>query len=177
MPSWEPDQTRWFASEVQPHVAALRAWLCGQYPGIVDVDDLLQETFVRVLQMQARHPERIYAVKSLLYTTARNLALDQLRRGRVVKLDKLPEDECPSLMEDRPDAFETTSRRQELQLLTEAIQSLPKRCRQVLTLRKIYGLPQKDVARQLGISEHTVEAQVGLGVRRCAEYLARFRLP
>ncbi len=177
MSSPESEQARWFAAEVQPHAAALRAWLRGQYPSLMDIDDLLQETFVRVLQMHARRPDRIYAVKPLLFTTARNLALDQLRRRQVVKLDGLPEDESAQLAEDRPGVSETVSRRQELQLLTEAIQALPERCRQVLTLRKIYGLPQKEIAGQLGISEHTVEAQVGVGVRRCAEYLARFGLP
>ncbi len=177
MSSPESEQARWFAAEVQPHAAALRAWLRGQYPSLTDVDDLLQETFVRVLQMWVHHPDRLYAVKPLLFTTARNLALDQLRRRQVVKLDGLPEDESAQWAEDRPSVSETVSRRQELQLLTEAIQALPERCRQVLTLRKIYGLPQKEIAGQLGISEHTVEAQVGVGVRRCAEYLARFGLP
>ena len=64
-----------------------------------------------------------------------------------------------------------------LRLHIDRIQTLPDRCRQILTLRKIYGLPQKEIARQLGIAEHTVEAQVGAGVRRCAEYLSRFGLP
>lgn len=177
MPSPESEQARWFAAEVQPHAAALRAWLHGQYPTLPDVDDLLQDTFLRVLQMRARQPERLHAVKPLLFTTARNLALDQLRRRQVVKFDGLPEVDSPQLAEDRPDVSETVSRRQELQLLAEAIQALPDRCRQVLTLRKIYGLPQKKIASLLGISENTVETQVGVGVRRCAEYLGRYGLP
>jgi RNA polymerase sigma-70 factor (ECF subfamily) len=58
-------------------------------------------------------------------------------------------------------------------MLTQAIQSLPTRCRQVLTLRKIYGLPQKEVAAQLGISENTVEAQGVIGLRKLTEYFER----
>ncbi|MFO1448281.1 MAG: sigma factor-like helix-turn-helix DNA-binding protein [Opitutaceae bacterium] len=46
-----------------------------------------------------------------------------------------------------------------------------RRCRQVLKLRKIYGLSHREIARQLGISERTVNVQVGLGVRRCADFL------
>lgn len=173
----ESEDSKWFATEVQPHAPALRAWLRAQYPTLTDIDDLLQETFVRILQMRSLHPDRMYAVKPLLFTTARHLALDQLRRRQVVRFDSLSEADSAQLPEDRPGICETVSRRQELQLLTEAIQALPKRCRQVLTLRKIYGLPQKEIAGQLGISEHTVEAQVGAGVRRCAEYLARYGLP
>ncbi|MBE7538197.1 MAG: sigma-70 family RNA polymerase sigma factor [Opitutaceae bacterium] len=177
MPLPESDQTRWFVAEVQPHVPALRAWLRGKYPVLTDIDDLLQETFVRVLQMHAHDPDRIYAVKPLLFTTARNLALDELRRMQVLKLDSLPEAENEQMAEDRPGVSDTVGRNQELQLLTEAIQALPQRCRQVLTLRKIYGLPQKEIARQLGITEHTVEAQVVMGVKRCTAFLARFGLP
>jgi RNA polymerase sigma-70 factor (ECF subfamily) len=66
------------------------------------------------------------------------------------------------------------ARAEELQLLTQAIQSLPTRCRQILTLRKIYGRSQKEVAAQLGISEHTVEAQGTIALRKLAEYFERF---
>ena len=177
MPVSESEQSRWFANEVQPHAAALRAWLKRLYPSLVDIDDLLQETYLRILQIRDRDPCRMYTVKPLLFTMARNLAVDQLRRRRIVQFDELPEIESARWAEDQPRVSETVSRRQEIQLLTEAIQSLPERCRDVLTLRKIYGMSQKEIALQLGISEHTVEALVGVCVRRCAEYLARFGLP
>jgi RNA polymerase sigma-70 factor (ECF subfamily) len=41
----------------------------------------------------------------------------------------------------------------------------------VLTLCKVYGLPHREVAQRLGISEHTVNAQVALGVVRCRNFL------
>jgi hypothetical protein len=74
------DDTRWFAAEVQPHDAALRGWLRARFPALGDVDDVVQETYTRVLQIRARDPLRQHAVKPLLFTTARNLALDELRR-------------------------------------------------------------------------------------------------
>jgi RNA polymerase sigma factor (sigma-70 family) len=73
------------------------------------------------------------------------------------------------------DVAETVARNQELELLTEAIQALPDRCRQVFTLRKVYGLSQPDIAGKLGISTHTVSAQLTIGVRKCTEFMARFR--
>lgn len=90
---------------------------------------------------------------------------------------ELTETAAQFVFDDVPGVSEIVGRRQELELLTQAIQSLPERCRQVLTLRKIYGLSQKEIAAQLGISEHTVEAQVGNGMRRCAEFLAGHGLP
>jgi RNA polymerase sigma factor (sigma-70 family) len=148
-----------------------------RFPALGDTDDVMQETYSRILQLRARDPLREHAVKPLLFTTARHLALDQLRRRQVVPMEAIADFEGDTFADDAPCIAETVSRRQELALLAEAIRTLPDRCRQILTLRKIYGLPQKEIARQLGIAEHTVEAQVGIGVRRCADYLARFGLP
>jgi RNA polymerase sigma-70 factor (ECF subfamily) len=35
-------------------------------------------------------------------------------------------------------------------------------------LRKIHGLPQKEIAARLGIAEHTVEKHISYGIRLCA---------
>ena len=53
----------------------------------------------------------------------------------------------------------------------EALRGLPDRCRQILTLCKMYGHSSKEVAERMGISEHTVRAQIAIGIRRCAAYL------
>ena len=169
------ESDRWFAEQVQPHEAALRGWLRARFSDVIDVDDVVQESLVRVVR--ARATVRRGGVKAFLFTTARNLALDHLRRRKIIAIDAIAEIEELSVYADTPTAAEAAARHQELELLTLAIQSLPDRCRQVLTLRKIYGLSQKDIAAQLDISEHTVEAQVGIGVRRCAEFLARHGLP
>jgi RNA polymerase sigma-70 factor (ECF subfamily) len=173
--SFYDDPDRWFTENVLPHDGALRGWLRSRFPALTDPDDLVQEAYSRVIRAHAHGP--IESVKGFLFTTARNLALDQLRRRQVVGIEPIAEIESLSVLEDKPGVPEAVCRTQELELLTLAIQSLPERCRQVLTLRKIYGLSQKEIAAQLGISEHTVEAQVANGVRRCAEFLARHGLP
>ncbi|MFM9956267.1 MAG: RNA polymerase sigma factor [Opitutaceae bacterium] len=55
--------------------------------------------------------------------------------------------------------------------VSAAIDSLPARCREILILRKLRGVPQKAIAAQLGLSEQTVQVQVSRGVRRCEEFL------
>ena len=175
VPPENPDSNRWFAEAVQPHAGALRAWLRAKFPALTDPENLVQESLARVWQQH--EAAEVLSPKALLFTTARNLALDQLRRRQVVSLEAVAEIAELPVYEDTPSAADQAAHNQELEILTKAIQSLPDRCRQVLTLRKIYGLSQREIAAQLGITEHTVEAQIGTGMRRCAEFLARFGLP
>ena len=134
----------------------------------------MQESLTRVWQA---HAAGVQSPKALLFTTARNLALDELRRRQVIAFEPIAEIADLPVYEDVPTAADQAAVNQELEILTKAIQSLPDRCRQVLTLRKICGLSQKEIAASLGIAEHTVEAQVATGMRKCAVFLARFGLP
>lgn len=53
---------------------------------------------------------------------------------------------------------------------TSSAYQLPTRCQQVLTLTKVYGMTEREVAERLGISEHTVRTHVVRGIERCADY-------
>ena len=165
------DQTQWFAENLQPHEPLLRAWLRSRFPAECDCDDIVQESFVRVLRARAR--DELRAPKAFLFATARNLAVDRLRRVQVAGTNALAEIDASSVMDPEEDIPESVARAEEIELLTHAIQSLPDRCRQVLTVRKIYGMSQREIATRLGIAEHTVEAQGAIGVRKCAEFFAR----
>lgn len=172
MPPQDPELAAWFAQHLQPHEPMLRAWLRSRFPREADLDDVVQEALARVLE--ARRTAPIEAPKAFLFATARNLVLGRLRHQRVTGTTiGLAENEVERILDDAADVPEAVGRAQELELLTQAIQSLPARCRQILTLRKIYGLPQKEVAAQLGISEHTVEAQGTIGLRKLAEFFER----
>jgi len=116
--------------------------------------------------------QRADALMPSLQTTARNLALDAVRRQQVVRFEQITDDTPPSVLADSTDVVETVSKQQELELLTRAIQSLPERARQVFTVRTAYGLTQQQIADRLGVSLSTVEKQMTQGIRLCAEYFA-----
>ncbi|OHE82253.1 MAG: hypothetical protein A3G75_15475 [Verrucomicrobia bacterium RIFCSPLOWO2_12_FULL_64_8] len=171
VPPQDPEQARWFAEQLQPHEALLRAWLRSRFPAGFDFDDIVQEAYLRTLR--ARKSGEIKSAKAFLFATARNLALGRVRHDQSCGIDSLAEMEALGILDENTDVRRTVARGQELELLTQAIQSLPARCRQILTLRKIYCLSQKEVAAQLGIAEHTVEAQGTIALRKLAAFFER----
>lgn len=161
---------RWFNEHVQAHEGALRAWLRVRFPGLQDVDDLVQESLVRVWHATRRKGE-LENSRSYLFTVARNAAMDFFRRRQIAPLEPLDREQAAAVLEERPGIPETVNGVQELALLHEAIALLPDRCRQVMTLQKIHGRANKEIAEELGISLHTVNAQMVIGLMRCREYL------
>lgn len=175
MPPHQPEHEHWFATEVEPHGASLRTYLLGQFPSLPDVDDIVQEAFVRVLRAHERGA--VTSARALLYVTARNLALDILRRQRVIDFEPMTEGDDSFVFQDDANVAESVTQSEELDLLRRAIATLPERCRQVVTLRMAYGLSQREIAQRLGITENTVERQMGKGFRRCTEFFAQHGLP
>lgn len=166
-----PDERdRWFAERVQPHESALRTWLRARFPSLTDVDDIVQESLVRVWKSPKANAE-LQDPKSYLFTVARNAALDLFRRRRVVPLEPLANIRPDSVLEERPSIPDTLNCAQELALLHEAIALLPDRCRTIMTLQKIHGRTNRQIAEQLGLSVHTVNAQMVIGLMRCRDYL------
>lgn len=174
MNTTEPDQVQWFSEQLHPHEPLVRTWLQARFPAIheIDRDDIVQEAYIRVLQIRKNRGELQWP-KAFLFTTVHNLALDLLRHRKIACEESLVESGALNVLDGSVAIPEIVARKEELAFLTDAIQSLPDRCRQMFTLRKVYGLPIKEVAAQLAVSEHTVSAQLTIGIRKCAEHLAR----
>lgn len=169
MPSSE--QARWFADHVQPHERALRAYLHNTLGSVADVDDVVQETYARILR--ARDRGKIESPRGLLFATARNAARDIFRRRATAAILPITEIDESRVFDEAPGVAETVSRRQEVDLLDAAIASLPPRCREILLLRKFENLSHREIAARLGIAEHTVEAQLTKALHRCEQYFIR----
>lgn len=163
-----PDQSRWFADEVQPHEESLRRWLGARFPSLNDRDDLVQESFLRVLRARAAGP--IGNARAFLFTTARNLALNHLRHRRCERPEGLGEIDASRVVDGGATPTESTAHSQELEMLREALQSLPERCREVFELRRLKGVSQREIAARFGISEKTVENHCVFALRRCVEF-------
>ncbi len=174
MPPQDPESAQWVAEHLQVHEAMLRAWLQSRFPKLGDWDDVIQEAYSRVLAARAKAKD-IRSPKAFFFATARNLAYDACRKTAGLVVEPLGVEEEFSVLDETVDIAETVSRNQEIELMTQAIQALPDRCRQVLTLRNVYGLSHKEIAAQLGITTGTVEAQITVGIRKCTAYVAQLR--
>ena len=164
----------WFASEIQPHTPILHSWLKRRFPWLTDVDDLVQESILRVWRRYMREDVApLQSPKAALYAIARNAAQDIGRRRAVADIEATGEIEALPVLDEEANVAEIVSLRQELEILSEVLCELPEGCRRVMTLCKMYGHPPKDVAQKLGISEHTVRAQIAKGVHLVQEHLRR----
>ena len=164
------EENRWFSEEVQVHEPSLRAYLHTRFPFAPDIDDVVQESFLRLWKVRMAQPV-LYA-KALLFKVARHVVIDSARRNLISPIDRVTDLAALPVIDDgRPGPAEAACIRDEIVLLAAAIDSLPARCREILILRKLRGVSQKAIAAQLGLSEQTVQVQVSRGVRRCEEYL------
>ncbi len=168
MPPQNADHGRWFAEEVRPHEPGLRTWLRLRFPALQDIDDVIQDAYVRLFR--AKSAGRVECAKSYLYSIARNAVLDRYRHERVVPMERMTENGELSVLEDERHGADAVCHDEELALLAEAIQTLPARCREILVLRKVHRLSQREIAQRLGLSENTVAAQASIGVRRCIAF-------
>ena len=163
------EESDWFTDEIAPHDSALRAYLRSHFPTLHDVDDVVQESYVKLWKAQKQG--RIAFAKAYLFTTARNAALAIFRRPRIFSDQPVTDPAVLGISEEGTDVAERVSTRQEIGLLLDAIDALPARCREIFILRKLQGLSQKEIAARLGLSEQTVQVQIARGVKRCAQFL------
>lgn len=170
-PAADSDQTRWFADEVYAHDSQLRAYVRSKFPAIRDVDDVVQESYLRVWRARLARP--IASAKAFLFQVARNLAIDAAREKSTSTIDTLRDLAALDVIEDGPNAADALCYREKVSLIVTALEQLPARCREVIIARKFNRIPQRDIAMKLGISERTVESHVTRGMSLIEAYLRR----
>lgn len=167
----DDEVTRWFCTEVLPLEANLVRFLRKHWWEPGEIDDLRQEVFVRLYEQGRRQPPPESALAFML-TVARNLMVDTARRKQIVSIEAYADVDAvaPGVDELTPERHHAG--RSELRRLQAALDRLPARCREVVQLRKVDGLSQREVAARLGIAEDTVERQVSKGIRALAAAMA-----
>lgn len=129
-----------------------------------DTKDIIQNCYAQLWQKIATVDDT-REVLPLLFTYARNLVIDHLRKKARQRrlMDQLQQDTIPA--EAISQAEQLIHYKERLQQLRSTIDQLPAKRKEIFTLVKQEGLSHKTVADQLGISPATVEKQVGLSLK------------
>ncbi|MED1782786.1 RNA polymerase sigma factor [Brevibacillus fortis] len=128
------------------------------YTGRTDIDDLVQETFIRALK--AMQETAVENPKTWLFAIARNVAIDERRKTKLISW--LPDIFLQHLVSHDKTPEESLELSENKRLLYEMINQLKRSYRDVLILRGIKGLSSKETAEVLGWSE----AKVNLTMHR-----------
>ncbi len=153
---------------------ALRDRLTRLVVGIVppkDVEDIVQETYVRVCQIENK--DTIREPRSFLFRTAQNLAINHVKRAESRLTDGVDAiDEVNGLSnrlhEDQTYAQVTSD--EQFALFCDAVRHLPQQCRRAYVLKKVYGYTLKEIAAEMELAESTVEKHIVAGAKKCMLY-------
>lgn len=152
----------WVGREILPHEADVRAWLRRTLDP-EDLEDVIQETYCQIAGL--KDVGHIRSGRAYFFTAARSIVLMRLRRARIVSIESVTEIESLNIVGDDPSPERVAAGRRELERVRRLIEGLPERCRRIFELRKIEGLPQREVAERLGVTEHVVENDVIKGLK------------
>lgn len=129
-----------------------------------DTKDIIQMCYAQLWQKIATVDDS-HEVLPLLFTYARNLVIDHLRKkARQRQLMNRLQQEA-HVPQAEPQAELLMHYKERMQQLQSSIDQLPAKRKEIFTLVKQDGLSHKTVANQLGISPATVEKQVGLSLK------------
>lgn len=156
----------WFIREILVHEDTLVSYLLRRWPNRPDVNDLRQDTYVRVYEAAAK--SRPPVPKAFLFSTAAHLLADRMRRRRVVAIDAVGDIEALDVLVEEVSPERRLSAHEELRRLAQAIDLLPPKCREVVWMRRVDEMSQREVAGKLGISEKSVEKHVMKGMKLLA---------
>lgn len=129
--------------------------------------EIVQEAFLRTY----RERESIVTLRAFLFSTARNLAANEIRHRRTVERDTLASSDELSLDAEYESLESGLLRDERNRLIQQAIDRLPPQCRAAFTLRVFHECSYREVADRLGISVKTVEKHISRGIRETNRYL------
>jgi RNA polymerase sigma factor (sigma-70 family) len=170
----EPLDT-WFKREILSHEEILVRFISRVWPRRDEIADIRQESYARIYESARQTRPR--APKAFLFATARHLMADRIRRERIVSIRAGGENEYLNVLVDEISPEQRVGAHQELARLAQAFDRLSAKCREVMWLRRVQELPQKQVAERLGITEKTIEKHLRTGTRQLAHYMRENALP
>ncbi len=161
----------WFLDQIFRHRAALYRYLRRFTSQAEDIDDLVQETYLRVYALPDF--EAVGSPRALLFRIAHNLAVERARRRKSQATDSMGDLQDVTVYSLDAPADVQLDDRKRFEAFCAAVDQLPPLCRRVFVLRKVYRLSHHEIAEVLGVAHSTIEKHVAKGLVRCRDHLRR----
>jgi len=183
MAAYQRGDLQAFALLVERHERPLWNFLRRFVNDVALAEDLLQETFMRVVKSAASWKAQA-KFSTWLYTIARNLCIDQQRRNALRSTSSL---DAAARAADGPDSAPPLGERiagddrgGEAAAITQqlaaqidaAIAALPTAQREVFLMREVLGLPFAEIATALGENVATVKSRMRYALTHLRDALA-----
>ena len=126
-------------------------------------EDLVQETFLTVWRKASLYSSQRGAASTWIFTIARNLRIDQLRRQSNKPYEDL---EKVTLASDSPTGSMLVEQHQVIDRVTAALATLSDDQREVVRLSFIQDMPHAQIAESIGIPLGTVKSRLRLAYER-----------
>ena len=164
--------------QISPHTASFEKIFREYYPVLLPfverhvgerelAKDLVQDVFLKLYKSYPYFSSEVN-IKSWLYTSSRNAALDYLRHLKVRDNNKLLMAEAMMYAADVDEVISEELTRK----IHEAIDSLPLQCCQIVRMHIIDGKKYTEISAELGISINTIKTQIFRGYKKLRELLA-----
>lgn len=148
------------------HETELRRWLASRAPVKAEVDDLLQEVFIKVLR-QGTRLQAVAQPRAWLFEVTRNTLIDRLRSGH--DLQPLPDDldQWPAEPAEATPTVDTLAQA----CLPRVLSELDPQDREAIELCDLQGMAQSDFARLKNLSLPAAKSRVQRARRRMREHM------
>ena len=141
-----------------------------------DAENIIQDVFLHLYERRDLM-DAYTNLTAYLFTSIKNRCLDYLRKW-VLEQETAQgvQDEFDMELRMKYDSLEifNTQFSDETdigELLDNALQKLPERCRNIFIMNKLEGKKQKEIAEELNLSINTVESQMGIAYKKLREEL------
>ena len=122
-------------------------------------EDLVQETMINVWTKAGMFDPAKGTVLTWVFTIARNLRIDRIRRESSRPLAELGDYDAPS---DAPGSEEVLARKDEARCVARALIGIAPEQREILILSFVDDVPQSEIARRLNLPLGTVKSRMRL---------------
>lgn len=159
----------WLSREVLPHEDWLRRRLLRRFPKRQDLDDAIQETYLRLMKVEM--VDTIVSPQYYLLRVALSVIYGRYRHEQCVDIEAI--DDIGKCGIDLLGPEVQIAARAELSRVSKALRALPSQPREIFILRRIEGLSARNVACQLGISVSSIEKKLRKAqqdLRKCCEW-------